>query len=196
MSAASARWRATLAPFAEIACYFLFFFICALVPSKSSMSLIDFFPVSLSELVETSDAILLTEYLDQTVEEIPIAKDYPPFKKMVSSFKVLEIIKNTTGEGIDHKIFVPQAEWKNELERHRTSFEENVSVSPTYKSYNSSTLSPRPIGILFLRKPVPADRSEFEYTVWDAFESPEKEEEILKMLGAGQLASSRPKEEE
>jgi hypothetical protein len=134
------------------------------------MSIVRSLEISLSSLVEESNLIVSGQYLKSFKEEIPITNSastpLPPFIKKGFSFKIAEILKNTTGIQIPGIIQVPDENWRRELAKHRKKYLDDADRSFTILQYNGELTDIKKASVLFLQH----FQGMFELSANNAFE--------------------------
>ena len=140
--------------------------------------------MSLEKLVAQSQYIFVVQKVHpyETIEKVTIGGGYPPFTKPIYHFKVLEVLKKQADyKNFTGKILVLESssEWKFEI--HRDYYVKKLRKSPIFAAYRSmhDQESSNKM-IIFVNK---KDDQHFEFTVENAYESPEKKTELKKLIG-------------
>ena len=155
------------------------------------MSGIDYIEVSLSEVIKDSDVIAIVKRNQPfyIVEEVPIHKDkqkFPPFKKTISLFEVVDILYKN--DNVDPAVFsgktikVLPAEYNRELDLYkRYHLEGAMKTAPInrYKGYDEK-LEKSNECIVFLR--YNQNEKMLEFTSFGSVEALKEKNEIVKSL--------------
>jgi len=161
----------------------------AFIPVKAYANQISYAPITLEKLVEDSGLIVEAQRMESndTSENIPIdpdTKKYPPLKKVLQAYKIVDILyakDNLLPSG--KIILVEPANFYTNLEVHKKFYLENISQSPIYQNY-----SPKRDGlakgdktiILFLLSST--TKNSLKYTAQASYESIDSKKLIIELI--------------
>lgn len=130
-------------------------------------------PLSLVEVVNDSDVVVVAVPADPPTRVIPIditpkgqtpdARKWPPYQRVLERFVVREVISDRARNGIivptdapklkpGLVIEVDSAEHGNDLWLHRSYYVDGMSESPIYESYDAKGTTASTSKILFLQR--------------------------------------------
>jgi hypothetical protein len=148
------------------------------------MSKISYTPAGLSDIVKEANLIVEVQCVDSFAEEITVTGDAgsiaPPFVKQGFTFKVLTILKNTTGSKIPETIRVPNEDWRRRLAQHKEQHADGKSKSYHIKEYPTDVASLKEAELLFLHY----FQDVYELITKDSYESSEAREKVDILLAA------------
>jgi hypothetical protein len=153
---------------------------------EASVGQVHYENISLEQLISRSDYIFIARKLDPayTTEEIKIHRDikkYPPFKKIIYHFNVIDELLNKGEDSYKGKdIDVIPEDLETELKIHKLYYLEGIHKSPIYLNYESSAdFSKSTELIVFLRL---SSDGQFAFAAGGAYEAVSKKQEIVKKI--------------
>ena len=138
--------------------------------------------ISLQELVQRSDYILLVERLEpvQTIERISVKwnkKEYPPYVIPVSHFEVKKVLFSVQDSFSQTKILIYPARYHMGLKVHKDYCIQGKSRSFIVDSYLEKGFTKIKNLIVFLNK-----SDKFEFSVRNAYESVDAVDNVLEFI--------------
>lgn len=133
---------------------------------------------SLQDIVSAAEVIVEAEKLSEEQKEIKY-DDIPPFGYTAEKYKVLEVLKNTTGKEIPDEIEVAPSSLSVMADVHESYEREGISTSPLLATYQKGRREEPKRAILFL---TPSDFEDFEFVCAFSWEETKEREKIKKLI--------------